>query len=405
MKCNGTTPVKIKSLNGIISFKEERFLIEDKEVRYFELTNQFRENYISDRLKELSSYYSNRLSYKEVEGVIERVTGQKQLSDEKIHQIVANKALELSKVKEKEVKRLTEEQELKMPSIKKKVDIYESNEKEILIFDDGIQVKGQKANREKRKGMEKSDGNNKAYENKGKKVNTDVMMLEKKDGDFEYITGVINAKGSESISLEDIVKSEIIKEYGDEKKPLKIVAITDGAKNIRTRLLAIFGMVITIILDWYHLCKKVRELMSMIAQNKKEKIMHVDNLLYYLWRGMTDEAIEYLNKEVNARNKEKLSELITYIEKHKAEIIDYERRNQAGKTIGSGRMEKGVDQVIGFRQKKKGMSWSEKGSKSLGILKVAELNNKWNEIWFSKYDVASNSEVDSCSNLPLAASF
>jgi len=38
MKCNGTTPVKIKSLNGIISFKEERFIIEDEEVRYFELT-------------------------------------------------------------------------------------------------------------------------------------------------------------------------------------------------------------------------------------------------------------------------------------------------------------------------------------------------------------------------------
>jgi hypothetical protein len=402
VKCNGTTPVKIKSLNGIINFREERFLIEDKEIRYFELTNQFQENYISDRLKELSSYYSNRLSYKEVEGVVERVTGQKQLSDEKIQQIVVDKAVELSKAKEAEVKSLKVKQEFKMPPIKEKVDIYNSEEKEILIFDDGILVKGQKANREKRKGMPESDNNDNNLKDKTKRVNIDVIMLEKK-GDFEYITGLIN-KESESISMEDVVKSEIIKEYGQEREQLKFVAITDGAKDIRTRLLSIFGIVITIILDWYHLCKKVRELMSMIAQNKEEKIKHISQLLYYLWRGMADKAIEYLEKEVIARNKQKLSELITYIEKHKSEIIDYGKRSQAGKPIGNGRMEKGVDQVIGFRQKKKGMSWSEKGSKSLGILKVAELNNKWKETWFSEH-AASNSEDNSSLHLPLAANF
>ena len=181
MKCNGTTPVKIKSLNGIINFREERFLIEDKEIRYFELTNQFQENYISDRLKELSSYYSNRLSYKEVEGVVERVTGQKQLSDEKIQQIVVDKAVELSKAKEAEVKRLKVKQEFKMPPIKEKVDIYNSEEKEILIFDDGILVKGQKANREKRKGMPESDNNDNNLKDKTKRVNIDVIMLEKKE--------------------------------------------------------------------------------------------------------------------------------------------------------------------------------------------------------------------------------
>ncbi len=45
-------------------------------------------------------------------------------------------------------------------------------------------------------------------------------------------------------------------------------------------------------------------------------------------------------------------------------------------------MEKAVYRVIGFRQKKKGMSWSRIGCKSLEILKVVELNNKWDELWF-----------------------
>ena len=101
-----------------------------------------------------------------------------------------------------------------------------------------------------------------------------------------------------------------------------------------------------------------------------------------------------LGTQVNSKNPEKLSELIGYLEKHQSEIIDYQRRQQAGKTIGSGRIEKCCDQVIGHRQKKKGMSWSQIGSRSLGILKVAELNNQWRELWFSN-KAANDSDINS----------
>jgi hypothetical protein len=37
-------------------------------------------------------------------------------------------------------------------------------------------------------------------------------------------------------------------------------------------------------------------------------------------------------------------------------------------------MEKCVDQVVGYRQKGKGMSWTRAGSRALALLKVAELN-------------------------------
>ena len=68
--------------------------------------------------------------------------------------------------------------------------------------------------------------------------------------------------------------------------------------------------------------------------------------------------------------------------KHELEIIDYERRQKAGKSIGSGRMEKAVDLVIGHRQKCKGMSWSFLGSKANAILKLVELNGQWQQLWF-----------------------
>ncbi|MGK7912065.1 MAG: hypothetical protein AB4050_11390 [Synechococcus sp.] len=75
---------------------------------------------------------------------------------------------------------------------------------------------------------------------------------------------------------------------------------------------------------------------------------------------------------------------MSYLRKHQTEIIDYRRRQKAGKTIGSGRMEKGVDLVVGHRQKKKGMSWSQAGSHALAILKIEELNARWKQLWFDE---------------------
>ncbi|WP_317110915.1 hypothetical protein [Chroococcidiopsis sp. SAG 2025] len=71
-----------------------------------------------------------------------------------------------------------------------------------------------------------------------------------------------------------------------------------------------------------------------------------------------------------------------YLEKHDSEIINYKRRTQAGKTIGSGRVEKGVDLTIGRRQKNKGMSWSHLGSRALSLLRVVELYGQWQQLWF-----------------------
>ncbi len=104
---------------------------------------------------------------------------------------------------------------------------------------------------------------------------------------------------------------------------------------IRHRLLAIFGVAVTVILDWYHLCKKLRQLMSMIAVNKSEKTVHLKFLIAQVWLGLVDNAIEYLRTQVTVRNQEKWSELIGYLEKHQSEIINYNCRRCAGKTMVS----------------------------------------------------------------------
>jgi hypothetical protein len=383
--------VTINTLDGDFEFKVQRFILDEdgqeRQVDYFELTNQFQAGYFSDHLKEFAAYYSNRLSYEDNEELIWKLAGSQQISDQKIHQLVVGKALEVSQVLTEETQRILGDTTKKLPLINEKVNLYEATEKEILLMDDAIQVKGQKAARDHKKDKEKQilevDSQSNGAADKKIWVRTDVVLLEKKKGGFEYITGVIDPEGKELLPLADIVKSKVIQEYGDERKPLNIVAITDGAKDIRGRLLAIFGMTVVIILDWFHLDKKVRELMSMIAPTKTEKETYLKFILDRLWRGQTKAVLDYLRAAVKTKNPEKLTELIGYIEKHQSEIIDYQRRQRSGKVIGSGRIEKCGDQVIGHRQKKKGMSWSKVGSRSLGILKVAELNNQWRELWFA----------------------
>lgn len=370
----------IKTLHGKFVFELQKYKLQAQPTNYFELTHQLQQGYISLRLQELCGYYSNRLSYEQVALLVERVSGERLLSDQKIGQIVSAKALEISQEIYKSSRAALAENNDDALQVNPIVDIYNPEEKEILLFDDGIQVKGQKAERQQEPKQENKS--QKPLSEKTSAITTDIVILQKATTGFEYVAAPINALGEDLLSLASIVKAKVVQEYGSQNSSLNLVAITDGARSIRHRLVTIFGVAVTRILDWYHLCKKLRELMSMIAANKLEKTQHLKFLFSQLWQGETAAALEYLKYHVAPRNQDKWQELIGYLEKHQHEIINYKRRSQVGKTIGSGRVEKGVDLTVGQRQKNKGMSWSRLGSKALSLLKVAELNGQWQQLWF-----------------------
>ena len=374
--------MQVKTLHGQFNFRLQRYRQGKDNFTYFELTDQLGQGYTTPRLKEYSAYYSNRMSYVDVEQLLQRNQGKKVLSDQGIWGIVTEQAEVVSEQITQEVNEILAGHESGTLRVNSEVDIYDSHQEEILIFDDGIQVKGQRRNRHPRRRESTTKDLSSEECNKTPRVNTDVVMLQKSTGGFEYIIAPLANQEKTRPRLVDVIKAKVIQEYGERDSPLNMVAITDGARNIRLRLLSIFVNAIVIILDWYHLSKKIRELMSMIAYNKQEKSEHLRFLFSHLWRGKTEVTIDYLQHQVRSRNQEKLEELIKYLQKHQHEIIDYERRQKVGKTIGSGRMEKGVDQVVGYRQKKKGMSWCSVGSQALAILKVVELNGQWRQLWF-----------------------
>lgn len=210
------------------------------------------------------------------------------------------------------------------------------------------------------------------------------QKLQTAPGQFEYVSAPIVADGSLRCSLAQVVQAKVQQIYAHRALPLPLVVICDGARTIRQRWTQTFSKDVVVILDWYHLTQKLRNLMSMIVATKTDKQAHLKVLFTHLWQGQVAAAINYLRQQVTPRNREKWQELLTYLEKHQSEIINYERRAQVGKSIGSGRVEKAVDQVIGERQKHKGKSWRPQGSRALGLLKVLELNHQWHHFWFSQ---------------------
>src|SRR5262249_3295181 len=177
-----------------------------------------------------------------------------------------------------------------------------------------FQVKQQKASRGQ-------GADTPTVERETKRVHTEVWLVEQPTGGFTYLTAGVDAMGQEGGAGIERGRGEFQQDYAGRAGPLPGVPVTEGARTVTRPVAELFGQPVPVILDWYPLDKKVEELMGMVARNKQEKAVHVAHLLHHLWHGRTDAALTYLRREVQAKNPEQLAALVTYLEKHQAEII------------------------------------------------------------------------------------
>jgi len=360
---NGKRPVQLQTLHGSFVFQEQQYLdVLRQPTSYLRQSGQ---SWVSFGLEEYCLFCCTRMSYQTVVTLVQRNTGQALVCRQTLTNWVERKARQIDATLQGQV---DQAQNLPTPALVPTVDLYDAAAEEVLVFTDGICVKAQKPTHEKAGEVRK--------EKVAKRHDTDVMLFEGADHPFDYLSGSSDNK----ITLAALASAFLRREWGQRTTPLPMVALTDGAKKIRQDLAAVFGENVTIVLDWYHLSKRVYEQLSMSAHSKEEREQWEQSVLGHLWKGQVSEALSFLNS-LSPRNAKALADLVGYLQKHQSEIIDYGRRQATGKSIGSGRMEKGVDQVIGMRQKKKGMSWSEIGSRALALLKIAELNGLWRQLW------------------------
>jgi hypothetical protein len=75
-----------------------------------------------------------------------------------------------------------------------------------------------------------------------------------------------------------------------------------------------------------------------------------------------------------------LGEFTGYVQNHAGRIPDYAARQKAGRTIGSGAVEKGVDIVVNRRLKgRRGMRWWRERASGVIALRLAILNDEWEQ--------------------------
>jgi hypothetical protein len=316
-------------------------------------------------LSELICYFSNRLSYRELSGLLERMVGKSPYKSRHLQNIVVRESQSVAEYNHQANTGI----QLSLNFVSQ-VDIYDIKSKEVVYFDDGIGVKRQKEHR-----CKEGDSGSKSAST----VQTDVVLIKSANDEYEYLTSAESPLCG--LTLEDKINITLSKNY--DNKDLPLVAITDGAQCIRCRLRRLFGKDVMIILDWYYsggepLTEKIRLYSSRLGLSKSIKESHITEMLRYLWNGQPINALIYSDVMIETKNVVILEELQQYILKHQDEICNYGYRKVIGKVIGSGKGEKANDQLVAHRQKKKGQSWSQKGSGALTVLKTLEINNQWN---------------------------
>jgi hypothetical protein len=298
----------------------------------------------------------NRLSFADCASVLQQIQGPKGLKEDSLWRFVKRQA---QKQDAAIAQKIAASASLALPVCQAVEDVYAKDTDEFVVLTDAIGVKAQKPTRIKSGQPDKPK--------KEKRHDTDVFVLPRPQGEPAYLCEGVSGNWS----LVAAVGAFLREQYSGQ--PLWVVAITDGAKSIREDLEAIFGQGVRVILDWYHLAKRVYEKLSLAAHGATERKTWEQSVLGHLWRGRVQEALQFLST-LHPSKEAALLELVGYLQKHAKEIIDYQRRQAAGKWIGSGAGEKAVDQVVGMRQKDRGMSWTKAGSRALALLKAAELN-------------------------------
>ncbi len=178
----------------------------------------------------------------------------------------------------------------------------------------------------------------------------------------------------------------------------RIVFFSDGATNIRNRISEYFAFrEHTLIIDWTHLGKKIRELSYMAIKGRgkdgkkarEDKKNITGQLLHMIWAGNTGDAIAFLQEldSKNVKSQKRVDEMVSYLERKRAHIVCYAFRKSLNLRISSNRVEKENDIVVAKRQKHNGMSWSKDGSGALAALTATMKNGKFTNWLYGKRDL------------------
>ena len=244
---------------------------------------------------------------------------------------------------------------------------------------------------------QKAEGRKKGSPSKEKRemVNNTVVHIQEKE--LKVYTAV-----SPTVSQMMVIVLAFLLSNGLLSQPGSLVFFTDGARDLRKAIQSIFHFIpFKIILDWFHLKKKCKDLLSMAISGKAVKNQILTELLAWLWLGKVDRAIKLLRevRQESIKNQKELHNLTNYLERNSSYIPCYALRNRLGLRTSSNPVEKANDLLVSHRQKQNGMSWSPDGSTSLATLTALRRNCEDHQ-WLLHHDIRF--QFDAATHKPAA---
>jgi hypothetical protein len=160
-----------------------------------------------------------------------------------------------------------------------------------------------------------------------------------------------------------------------------VIWLTDGAGNLTDSIRLRFGQNAVIILDYYHLKKKVHELLTSLIKTTDEHKLRIDietAIMDYLWKGNPQAAIDYINKldEFLFKPGTSRKALVTYLTNKMPLIPNYGARRAKGLMISSNPVENCNNLLVSQRQKNNGTSWTAPGSLAMALITCLYLNGE-----------------------------
>ncbi|MHA2303508.1 MAG: UPF0236 family transposase-like protein [Candidatus Thorarchaeota archaeon] len=145
-----------------------------------------------------------------------------------------------------------------------------------------------------------------------------------------------------------------------------------------------YALLCKYILDYYHMCRKVRDRLYKVYEKEKRREEVRERILEYLHSGDVDGALEYIQnlmKRFRSNNKRyHLKKLAGYIERNR-DGIWYDEARKFGISIGAGSVDKAGDILICRRMKLRGMRWSRKGADAVLSIRILVQNGEWDDFW------------------------
>jgi len=267
---------------------------------------------------------------------------------------------------------------------------YECADTTINISNDDVCVKEQK---KKRKGFSKAELEQEQEQRKKEKKRVNGRKVQKKRKYLYQNATHFERKGKSYKIIGERLVTQLnpITAFllSNEGLAYNWVFFVDGQRTINDCIKHRFSWRnIDIVLDWYHLDKKINKQMYRALKSCTQRDEVMQEIKKWAWHGLVDEAIKCISQidEELIRNQEELEILAGYFERNRTYIKCYSVRKELGLRLSSNRVEKTNDELVSHRQKKKGISFTRNGSYGLAVIKSLELNNE-RENWIKNQNI------------------